>query len=81
MKICFVVRSVYSQVLTYTTTHLAFEAHRRGHKVFYTTINSFSCTDDQKVKATGVAPGAGPYSSRENFLEGLTYYKFFDYKF
>ncbi len=71
MKICFVVRSVYSQVVTYTTTHLAFEAYRRGHKVAYTTVNSLSFSDDQRVRATAVFPGDGRFDSRATFLEGL----------
>lgn len=71
MKICFVVRSVYSQVLTYTTTHLAYEAARRGHKVVYSTVNSFTITDDLKVRATIVSPGSGPFDSRRQFLGAL----------
>src|SRR3954464_859774 len=71
MKICFVVRSVYTQALTYTTTHLAYEAHRRGHKVVYTTVNSFSYSDDRRVRATVVSPGEGPYMSRTAFLDAL----------
>lgn len=71
MKICFVVRSVYTQVLTYTTTHLAFEAHRRGHKVFYTTVNGLSYSDGQRVRATVISPGDGPFRSRQEFLNAL----------
>lgn len=71
MKICFVVRSPYSQVVTYTTTHLAFEAHARGHKVYYTTINSLSYRDDDRVRATVVSPGPGPFANREAFLTAL----------
>ncbi len=71
MKICFVVRSPYSQVVTYTTTHLAFEAYRRGHKVFYTTINSLSYRDDDRVRATVVSAGPGQLDSREAFLAAL----------
>ena len=71
MKICFVVRSVYSQILTYTTTHLAYEAYRRGHRVAYTTVNSFSFSDDRKVRATVVSPGYGPFENRREFLEAL----------
>lgn len=71
MKICFIVRSVYSQILTYTTTHLAYEAHRRGHKVVYTTVNSFSFSDDKRVRATVVSPGDGPFESRWAFLQAL----------
>ncbi len=71
MKLCFVVRSPYSQVVTYTTTHLAYEAHKRGHKVYYTTINSLSYQDDDRVRATVVSPGNGHFASRDSFLEAL----------
>jgi glutathione synthase len=71
MKICFVVRSVYSQVLTYTTTHLAYEAQQRGHKVAYTTVNSFSTTDDERVRATVICPPSASFPTRLAFLEAL----------
>ncbi|MBM4316268.1 MAG: glutathione synthase [Deltaproteobacteria bacterium] len=71
MKICFVVRSVYSQQLNYTTTHLAYEAHQRGHEVVYTTVNSFSATHDLTVRATVVSPGEKPFESRLEFLRSL----------
>lgn len=71
MKVCFVVRSVNTQLLTYTTTHLAFEAHRRGHDVAYTTVNSFSVTPDQKIRATVVQPDGGPYANRQEFLRAV----------
>ena len=71
MKICFVVRSLFSQVPSYTTTHLAFEAHRRGHEVVYTTLNSFSCTDDMKVLATGASFSGLQFSTRYEFLRAL----------
>lgn len=71
MKICFVVRSLYSQALTYTTTHLAYEAYKKGHKVYYTTINSFSFNDQEKVVATVAIPQPGTFSSRHQFLQYL----------
>jgi glutathione synthase len=71
MKICFVVRSLFSQIPTYTTTHLAFEAHRRGHEVVYTTVNSFSCTDDMRVHATGVSFEGLEFFHRLDFLRAL----------
>ena len=71
MKICFVVRSVNTQIITYTTTHIAYEAYRRGHLVVYTTVSSFSASDDGKVRATVVSPGAGPFATRKEFLRAL----------
>lgn len=71
MKICFVVRSLFTQLPSYTTTHLAFEAHRRGHEVVYTTLNSFSCNDEMKVLATGVSLEGLSISNRFDFLRTL----------
>lgn len=70
MKICFLVRSIYSQLPNYTTTHLAFEAFKRGHDVSYTTINSFSLSD-KSLKATVVSPPARHYLDRLAFLEAI----------
>jgi len=70
MKICFVVRSVYSQIATYTTTHLAFEAHRRGHRVSYTTVASMSFTHDERVLATVISPTTTCHN-RSAFLDSL----------
>ncbi len=71
MKICLVVRSIYTQITTYTTTHLAFEAHRRGHKIVYTTVNSLSYTEKNGVRATVVSPGDHPFIDRKSFLMAL----------
>ena len=71
MKICFVVRSVHNQLPNYTTTHLAFEAYRRGHKVVYTTVNSFSFSNDQAIRATGVSPSYSGLETRQQFLDAL----------
>jgi glutathione synthase len=71
MKICFVVRSIHNQQPNYTTTHLAYEAYRRGHKVVYTTINSFSFTNDQHIRTTGISAGHSDLASRMEFLESV----------
>ncbi|MBI4404207.1 MAG: glutathione synthase [Deltaproteobacteria bacterium] len=71
MKICFVVKAIHNQVPTYTTTHMAFEAHKRGHQVAYTTINSFSYGTANRVWATVVSPDNGHFESRSQFLTAL----------
>lgn len=71
MKICFVVRSVHNQLPNYTTTHLAFEAYKRGHKVVYTSVNSFAYTNDQHIRATGVSPGYEGLETRQQFLDAV----------
>lgn len=68
MRICFVVRSLTWQLPTYTTTHLAYEAHRRGHHVVYTNINDFSYGPDDRVYAQVAWPGPRPFSGTESFL-------------
>lgn len=59
MRICFVVNAVRTQRQTYTTLHLAWEAHRRGHEVFVAGIDSFGYGDDDHVlaEAAHIAPG------------------------
>jgi hypothetical protein len=42
MRICFVVNSVKTQRPTYTTAHLAFAAHRRGHDVALVSVDDLS---------------------------------------
>lgn len=70
MKFCFVVRSIQAQIPTYTTTHLAFEAHKAGHDVYYTTVNSFSYFN-QNVYATVVSIGKKNFLNRVSFLQHL----------
>jgi glutathione synthase len=49
MRICFVVNSVKTQRPTYTTAHLAFAAHRRGHEVALVSVDELSHGDDRIV--------------------------------
>jgi glutathione synthase len=42
MRICFVVNSVRTQRPTYTTAHLAYAAHRRGHDVAFVSVEHLS---------------------------------------
>src|SRR5690349_10975267 len=42
MRLCFVVNSVRTQRPTYTTAHLAFAAHRRGHDVAFVSVEHLS---------------------------------------
>jgi len=49
MRVCFVVNSVKTQRPTYTTAHLAFAAHRRGHEVAMVSVDALSHADDSTV--------------------------------
>jgi glutathione synthase len=71
MKICFLVRNVYTQMVNYTTTHLAFEAAIRGHHVVYSTVNSLSYSEDQKISATVVYPSNSNFQTRQEFVRAL----------
>jgi glutathione synthase len=73
MKICFVVRSVAGQAPTYTTTHLAFEAFRRGHLVAFASIQGFNYSDTQGVRATVVIPRDRQVNTPRDFLEALNH--------
>jgi len=71
VKICFVVRSFFTQTANYTTTHLSFEAHLQGHEVVYTTLNSFSCREDMKIFATVASFSNLECKNRFEFLRAL----------
>jgi glutathione synthase len=64
MQICFVVNAVRTQRLTYTTLHLAYEAHRAGHGVHFASIDSFSYCDDERVMAQTTRVPAGAATPR-----------------
>ena len=49
MRVCFVVNNVRTQRPTYTTLHLAFAAHRRGHDVAFLSVDGLSHGDDSVV--------------------------------
>lgn len=73
MKVCFVVRSVPGQAPNYTTTHLAFEAFKRGHLVAFANIHSFSFSDTQGIRAHVVVPRDRQVSTTREFLEALNH--------
>ena len=58
MRICFVVNSVRTQRPTYTTAHLAFAAHRRGHDVAFVSVEHLSHDGAACVGDAGPGQGA-----------------------
>lgn len=64
MRLCFVVNNPRTQRPTYTTLHLAYEAHRRGHEVRFVSALALSHGDDARVygEAAGVPLGDGQES-------------------
>src|SRR5215831_1350282 len=72
MRICFVVNAARTQRPTYTTMHLAFEAHRRGHEVHLAGIDAFSYGDDDQVIAQTVSVTAPANGTLKRFWRGMT---------
>lgn len=71
MKIAFFVNSMATEVAQYTTTLLAYHAHRRGHAVFYISVDDFSYDPDEHVRATARRPKKKTYKTNAEFLADL----------
>lgn len=69
MRLCFIVQSLHFQRPSYTTTHLAYEAFRRGHEVCYTTLNRLTLKDNGQITARATYSSAA--RGRERFLAGF----------
>ena len=72
MRVCFVVNNVRTQRPTYTTLHLAFAAHRRGHDVALVSVDGLSHGDDSVVMGDLVRPGPGRLKDAAAFARALT---------
>lgn len=59
MRLCFVVNNPRTQRPTYTTLHVAYEAHRRGHEVRFVSALALSHGDDARVYGHGVGVPRG----------------------
>jgi glutathione synthase len=70
MRVCFVVNSVKTQRPTYTTAHLAYAAHRRGHEVALVSVDDLSHADDSTVFGE-VARVAETQPDRAGFVRAL----------
>jgi glutathione synthase len=71
MRLAFFVNSVATEVPEYTTTLLAYHAHRRGHEVFYISVEDFSYDPDEHVRAKARGPKKKTYKSPKQFLAEL----------
>ncbi len=72
VRVCFVVNGVKTQRATYTTLHLAFEAQRRGHDVWFMGVDGFSLTDDGRVLGKCARPPRAAYKSARRYCKALT---------
>lgn len=71
MKIGFVVNSLATEKVNYTTTHLAETAVRRGHEVWYIPVDGFTIDPDERVHAHAFGPPRDNYRSAKTFLSDL----------
>ncbi|MDH3239531.1 MAG: glutathione synthase [Alphaproteobacteria bacterium] len=72
MRIGFVVNSMAGELADYTTTHLAFEAHRRGSDVYYIQVDDFTYGADEKLHAWAMCPASDTrYDGVEHLLRDL----------
>lgn len=72
MRIAFVVNNVRTQRPTYTTLHIAFEAHRRGHEVRFVSVDAFSHSDDNRVLAMAARPAGKKLDTARAYCKALT---------
>jgi glutathione synthase len=71
MRLCFVVNNVRTQRPTYTTVHLAFAAHRRGHDVAFAPVDGLSHGDDSVVLGAVVRPRPGRIKDAAAYAKAL----------
>lgn len=72
MRVCFVVNSPRTQRATYTTLHLAFAAHRRGHDVAFASVDAFSQGEGADIVAEVVRPKSGRLRDPAAYAKALT---------
>lgn len=73
MKIAFFINDVQTEKPDYTTTHLALEAFRRGHEVWYVDVHGLCYDPSERLLAVAraAADGRSRYRSEETFLRHL----------
>lgn len=71
MKMAFVVNDIATEQVNYTTTHLAFEAIRRGHELWYINLSDFAYGPDEHVHANAVHPLERRCDSAKDLLSDL----------
>jgi glutathione synthase len=71
MKIAFVVNNILTEKIDYTTTHLALEAMRRNHEIWYINVSDFAYDPDEQVHALAYRPSGELYDSTKAMLTDL----------
>jgi glutathione synthase len=72
MRVCFVVNNVRTQKPTYTTLHLAYAAHRRGHDVAFASVDAFSQAEGPEILAEVTRPKPGRLKGAAAYARALT---------
>jgi glutathione synthase len=71
MRVCFVVNNVKTQRPTYTTLHLAFAGHRRGHDIAFASVDAFSQGEGLEIVADVVRPKPGRLRDAASYARAL----------
>ncbi|WDF67359.1 glutathione synthase [Sphingobacterium oryzagri] len=72
MNIAFLINQTHKEDVNFTTTHLAFKAHKRGHKIMYIGLADFSYHDEQHVGAhCRIIEPTAQIDNQEDLLEKL----------
>jgi glutathione synthase len=71
MIIAFVVNDILTEKIDYTTTHLALEAMRRDHKIWYINVSDFAYDPDEHVHAFAYQPPQNFYDSAKAMLDDI----------
>jgi glutathione synthase len=72
VRACFVVNGLKTQRATYTTLHIAYEAQRRGHDVWFMSVDGFSLADDGRVLGKCTRPPPRAYATPRKYCKALT---------
>jgi glutathione synthase len=68
----FVVNAVKTQRATYTTLHIAYEAERRGHEVWFMGVDGWTLADDGRVLGKCSRPARTAYPTAKKYCKALT---------
>lgn len=71
MRIGFIVNEVEKEVTSYTTTHLALCAHKRGHSVYYMGVGDLAYYSDSLMGAHAREVPDKKFRNAETFLEEI----------
>lgn len=71
MKIAFIVNDIQTEKVNYSTTHLAYCAHKREHEVYYAGVGDLAYYSDGHMGAKAKKVPSKKYRSAETFLKAV----------